>query len=245
LVRRLPSEVFLAGDDVHRRRGFTLLEMVVVVAILAVVAGTAIVALGGTEDDARTLLARSEMATLRDALVRWKQDIGSFPDTSGSLTPLVALALGRDPAGNVTPLPDPSLASTANGWVLANPGTSVPPALTFPSASLSTWNPATRRGWRGPYLSIELTSRLLVINEKDSSPGTYELADPWDHMPTASDPATLVTDRTRRSFYVYTPIRDGSGTIVGFTVSSNGPNGIPASKEAAGQPHDYIVVSYP
>lgn len=80
----------------ERGRGFTLLELVVVVAILAVAAGLVVATLGPTQDDALSKTARSEIATLRDACLRWKADLGSFPASLGDLksaTPPAALPI--------------------------------------------------------------------------------------------------------------------------------------------------------
>ncbi|MCD6303776.1 MAG: type II secretion system major pseudopilin GspG [Planctomycetes bacterium] len=62
-----------------RRRGFTLIEVLMVVAILVLLAGVTIVAVSGTGEKTKIKLVRPLLAQVSDALERYKLDIGSYP----------------------------------------------------------------------------------------------------------------------------------------------------------------------
>lgn len=132
------------------QRGLTLLELLAVVAILAIISGGVVILFGNTEDDAAEQIAMSEMREIKEALLRFKQDTGFLPKQGPfdlATQPGGAVPLGNLPAyvpvgGELAWFDSP-----ANFWELyENPlaGTGHP---------LEPWNPNTRRGWRGPYLS--------------------------------------------------------------------------------------------
>ncbi|MBN8524694.1 MAG: prepilin-type N-terminal cleavage/methylation domain-containing protein [Planctomycetes bacterium] len=91
------------------RRGITLMELLVVVAILGLVAGMAAVTYAGVGEQADNSVAKAESTALRDACLRFAADAGRPPSSLSEL------------------------------W-------------TQP-ADVATWDPAFRRGWRGPYAS--------------------------------------------------------------------------------------------
>ena len=66
----------IARTPIPRR--FTLLELLVVVGVLASVAGLALVFFFDVEERAGTDLGARELAELKRALLRFRQDIGYF-----------------------------------------------------------------------------------------------------------------------------------------------------------------------
>jgi general secretion pathway protein G len=63
----------------NRRRGFTLIEVLMVVAILVLLAGVLVVSLGSTGEKTNIKLTRVLVAKVSDALERYKLSIGHYP----------------------------------------------------------------------------------------------------------------------------------------------------------------------
>ncbi len=74
---------------VARTRGFTLIEIMVVVVIMGVLAALVVPRLMGRTDDARILAARQDIATLMQALKLYRLDNQRFPTTEQGLQALV------------------------------------------------------------------------------------------------------------------------------------------------------------
>jgi prepilin-type N-terminal cleavage/methylation domain-containing protein len=107
-----------------RRRGFTLLELLMVVAILATIAGGVLATMEGVEGRATDEVTTHELGQLRDALLAFKRDLGALP--------------------NQGPFAQASPDEEDLSQLLVNPLPASDP--------LSRWDPERRRGWRGPYL---------------------------------------------------------------------------------------------
>ncbi len=82
--------------------GFTLVELLVAVAILAVLAGTAVFAVGSLTDNATTAACDTEAKTVKTAAAAYKVDAGvdatSVSDLTGATPPL----LDQTPKGTYT-----------------------------------------------------------------------------------------------------------------------------------------------
>jgi prepilin-type N-terminal cleavage/methylation domain-containing protein len=157
-----------------RRVGFTLLELLVVVAILATLAGGVVATMDGVEEEASSQLARHELATLREAVLAFRRDTGFLPKQGP-----FALA----PAG-VVPVPAEGaawFASPAN-WsqLYENP-------LASTSHALRAWNPDARRGWNGPYLARGAEGRVAVPTF-DAATFTWLAGPLLSPMPSVADP---------------------------------------------------------
>lgn len=159
---RLPADTIIERKGViHRLRlaqnaGFTLIEVMLVVAVLAAIAGGAILALTGTKEEVDIQLARSEMMTIKEAILKFKQDTGYLPkqgpfdlELSGSGAVLLNSILSSRPGADTTDKTN-WFYSPANFSQLFDQPQLNP---THPLKDLTQWNPDTRRGWRGPYLS--------------------------------------------------------------------------------------------
>ncbi len=79
--RRLPGIV---------NRGFTLIEIMVVVVIMGILAALVVPKLMGRADDARITAAKQDIATLMQALKLYKLDNQRYPTTEQGLQALVA-----------------------------------------------------------------------------------------------------------------------------------------------------------
>lgn len=72
------------------RRGFTLIEIMVVIVILALLAALVAPKLMGRADDAKITDASVQIKNIETALKLYKLDNGSYPTTEQGLTALVA-----------------------------------------------------------------------------------------------------------------------------------------------------------
>ena len=74
----------------HRKQaGFTLIELMVVVVIIAILAGLVIPRFMGETDKAKQAKAKMQIESLESALKMYKLDNGSYPSTEQGLQALV------------------------------------------------------------------------------------------------------------------------------------------------------------
>jgi general secretion pathway protein G len=77
-----------------RHAGFTLLELLVVIMIIALLTSVVGPRLFGQVSNARVRTAQAQMKTLEDAMIQYRLDTGAFPDASQGFE-----ALLKQPAG--------------------------------------------------------------------------------------------------------------------------------------------------
>jgi general secretion pathway protein G len=87
-LSRVPQRV-RAKRAGEAARGFTLIELMVVVTILAVLAALIVPRVVGRTDDARVAAARQDIATLMNALKLYRLDNGRYPTSEQGLRALV------------------------------------------------------------------------------------------------------------------------------------------------------------
>lgn len=147
-------------------RAFTLIELLVVVAIMALVAGGVIVVYDQVQQRAELSVARRQLSSVREALLRFRVDMGYFPG-EGPLAP-ESLNLegffyvdGTSPNTEAPPLIARQRwsAHPMNLWMLYEK----PLALDGPGRW--DWNPSVARGWQGPYLGHGTGARLDAAGE--------------------------------------------------------------------------------
>lgn len=87
----------------RRRRGFTLLEMVIVLGIIAMIMGGAIFAMRGIGSQAKPTQAKSDINAFMSALSMYKINKGRYPTTQEGLKRLVETKamtkINQDPWG--------------------------------------------------------------------------------------------------------------------------------------------------
>lgn len=92
-------------------RGFTLIEIMVVVVIMGILAALVVPKLMGRTDDARTIAARQDIATVMQALKLYRLDNLRYPTTEQGLQALIAkpttgpAAIGWKTGGYIDKLP--------------------------------------------------------------------------------------------------------------------------------------------
>ena len=74
----------------NNERGFTLIELMVVIVILGILAGLIVPRIMGRPDEARQAKARIQLESLETALKLYKLDNGNYPNTEQGLQALVA-----------------------------------------------------------------------------------------------------------------------------------------------------------
>ena len=90
-MNRYPSTA--AGNQ----RGFTLIELMVVIVILGILAGLIVPRIMGRPEQAKRLKARMQIESIGTALKLYKLDNGSYPSTEQGLQALVE----QPSAGNI------------------------------------------------------------------------------------------------------------------------------------------------
>ena len=178
-------------------RGFTLLELLVVCAILATLSIVAVAGYSNVLDESNDRLVRTEMQEIAKAIRQFKADTGYYPKTGP-----FALAIDN---GSVTNGGMPGYIvstsaaltddekrrwfySPANLYQLTT-STSPLSGIT-PAHQLAEWDPETGRGWRGPYLK---GFKDLYVDIGDDINGTSYTASPTyasgipDHDPLAGN----------------------------------------------------------
>ena len=71
-----------------RRSGFTLLEVLLVLAILVIMGSTVTYYFVGAQQKANTRQAQSQISMIRNMLTTYHMDVGSYPSTSQGLASL-------------------------------------------------------------------------------------------------------------------------------------------------------------
>ncbi len=72
-------------------RGFTLIELMVVIVILGILAGLIVPRIMGRPEEAKQLKAKMQIESIETALKLYKLDSGMYPDTEQGLQALVEL----------------------------------------------------------------------------------------------------------------------------------------------------------
>ncbi len=145
---------------VKLQSGFTLLELLVVIALLALVAGAVIVGYSGVQDQGQGDHTRFEMAEIRNALLQFRRDSGSrdFPRQGVYDCTTIPSANFPPEAGATSAEQIAWCQSPANFWML------------FEDPLGNGWNADTKRGWNGPYLQRK--SGYVDVGDNLSPDGT-------------------------------------------------------------------------
>ncbi|EMI21476.1 secreted protein containing Prepilin-type cleavage/methylation [Rhodopirellula maiorica SM1] len=108
------------------RKGFTLVELVVVVLILGILAAVAAPRMFDTAGNARDNATRQSLVVIRDAIDLYKAQTGEYPELTSLTTDLKpylqgafpATQVGSDPGAGVVAGTSPlSTATDAGGWI--------------------------------------------------------------------------------------------------------------------------------
>ena len=86
----MTKRAFQTIQDQETQKGFTLIEIMVVIVIIGVLATLIIPRLMSRPDEARVIAARQDLATIVSALKLYRLDIGRYPTSEQGLKALVA-----------------------------------------------------------------------------------------------------------------------------------------------------------
>lgn len=137
-----------------QQRGFTLLEVMVVVAILGILAALVVPSIISRPDDARIVAAKQDIASLMQALKLYRLDNQRYPSTEQGLQALVARPttnpaapnwkaggyverLPKDPWGNPYQYLNPGVRGEIDVFSLGADGT---PGGEGNNADIGSWN---------------------------------------------------------------------------------------------------------
>jgi general secretion pathway protein G len=102
IINSIPmSNVFALRRRRSAMRGFTLIEIMVVVVIMGILAALVVPKLMGRTDDARIIAARQDISTIMQAMKLYRLDNQRYPTTEQGLQALTA---------------KPTTGPAANGW---------------------------------------------------------------------------------------------------------------------------------
>jgi general secretion pathway protein G len=80
----------LAASSTRRQRAFTLIEIMVVIAILGILAALIVPKIMSRPDEARRVAAKQDIGTIMQALNLYRLDNGRYPSQDQGLSALVA-----------------------------------------------------------------------------------------------------------------------------------------------------------
>ncbi len=89
-VQTLNATTPTSRNQARKQRGFTLIELMVVLAIIGILAALVVPSVLGRADDARVTAARTDVGNLSQALKLYKLDNQRFPTAEQGLRALVA-----------------------------------------------------------------------------------------------------------------------------------------------------------
>jgi prepilin-type N-terminal cleavage/methylation domain-containing protein len=177
-------------DDAPARntpeRGFTMLEMIVVVAVIAVLASIAIPLAAIFEDRAREEATEREMQSLEKALVAWYEDHDSFPADLDSLVDNGYLAAGLDSLGHsqdawfndyvYTPT---SMTANLRSWGIDRTASTSDDLLLQVSAGASA-RAETRDEMETIHVALRNYESVRVVSSLPSLPNHWDVSGPTD-----------------------------------------------------------------
>ena len=170
----------MAWRNIFARRGFTLVELLVVVAILSIIATLAVNRVFPVGERAKLIAAESDLKVIQDAIVN--EESGYVRDLRG--------------------LPQFSLASMRLGNLFSSTNFfGVDSNLEDCRVDRFPWNPDAQKGWRGPYLRGSIASFPKKRAMRFPGDETYEKRGFWPRLDNLRLPDEFLTEKDGASIY--------------------------------------------
>lgn len=142
-----------------RSRGFTLIEMVLVVGIISVLAFVAVSRFAGVAESSRRVAAEADLRTLRAAFVSetdgYLRDLDGIPGFSPAYLRVGNLFVATNVFGSR--VVSGGAYGTQTRGIRLDLGTETEASCAAERRArpevFTTWDPARRRGWHGPYVA--------------------------------------------------------------------------------------------
>ena len=136
-------------------KGFTLIEAIVVISVLAILAGTLIPLAIKNIEDSKISATTEDTRTLASSVTNFISNTGRFPIRNGSGSDqLLALYSGSWSDLPQQSLPNGTFTSPGSGWSDGTWSDSIFNHLVSNGGDrYPAWNPSARSGWHGPYLA--------------------------------------------------------------------------------------------
>ena len=193
---RIEPRFFQVRRRTMKSKGFTLIELAVVLAIISVLAAVLTPVVVGYLDQARVARAQADVRTIADAIKLYRNDTGVYPffdsSANASTGTVAAIASGKDVIGSASG----SAVSTA-GWTGANLATtSLEVYLNTNVMNRSTTATGGRVRFSGPYIgtveSDPWSNKYYVAAGQLGSDGTN-----WAFVVSAGPDGAMNTSKTQ------------------------------------------------
>ena len=149
------SGIYFAAQRRSKDAGFTLIEIMLVIAIIGILATLIVPKIMGRPDEARVVAAKQDVGTIVQALKLYRLDIGRYPTTDQGLKALVEKptsepipqnwkmggyleSLPKDPWGNVYQYANPGTNGEIDVYSFGSDGK---PGGTGLDADIGNWQP--------------------------------------------------------------------------------------------------------
>ena len=136
--------------------GFSLIEAIVALAILAVLSAAVTISIVGSIDSGRIARAQSDCATIAKSVMQFRADCGFWPTRTNAAEAENIDSLITGAPANVPP-GDNGVAPGANNWGRLGVVDTIPDqAITNVPDYAVTDNPQLLPGWNGPYINADI-----------------------------------------------------------------------------------------